>query len=448
MSLIYKLTEIIDDCRTEYQQLKEEIAEGYIRTFKIEEVYGESSLAEKNILAWGDNLDWMKYLCFENQVYGKVKLIYADPPFFSKADYKMQVKIHSKGAEGTVKVKQTVYTDTWNEGIEAYLRMICIRLLVMRDLLTEDGCIFMHLDWHMVHYVKILMDEIFGMDNFVNEIVWNYKSGGTSSRHFARKHDTLLFYGKSSQYYFQAQKEKSYNRGFKPYRFKGVEEFQDETGWYTLVNMKDVWQMDMVGRTSSERTGYATQKPELLLERILKSCTKAGDLCADFFGGSGTLAATADKMGRNWITCDIGKSAAAGIKKRVLQKKASFIVLRESFNAESMSDVQVQIKKQDEKYSAELKSYHLKEEYINTFGEKERELIHKLIHTDSLSLIDYWSIDFNFDGKIHKPQCVMIREKESLEKYTEGISATGMIQACSTDVFGNVLYKTFKYAME
>ena len=104
--------------------------------------------------------------------------------------------------------------------------------------------------------------------NFVNEIIWTYKSGGSSKKHFARKHDTILVYSKTDKYYLSLPKEKSYNRGLKPYRFKGVEEFQDETGWYTMVNMKDVWNIDMVGRTSAERTGYATQKPEALLSSL------------------------------------------------------------------------------------------------------------------------------------------------------------------------------------
>ena len=126
---------------------------------------------------------------------------------------------------------------------------------MMRDLLSDTGCLWVHLDWHAVHYVKVILDQIFGEKNFINEIIWTYKSGGANKRNFARKHDTLLFYSKTDNYIFNPQTEKSYNRGLRPYRFKGVEEYEDETGWYTIVNMKDVWSIDMVGRTSSERTG-------------------------------------------------------------------------------------------------------------------------------------------------------------------------------------------------
>lgn len=443
MGLIYKLAEIIDDSRTEYEEILKEIEEEKSSyNFKIHEIYGESEAGLNNILAKGDNLNFMKYLVSQNQFNKKINLIYIDPPFFSKADYNMQVKINSKCfVGGSSKIKQIVYTDTWKEGIESYLRMICIRLFMMRDLLAEDGCIWMHLDWHVVHYVKILMDEVFGMDNFINEVIWNYKSGGTSNKRFARKHDTLLFYGKSDKYFFHAQKEKSYNRGFKPYRFKGVEEFQDEVGWYTLVNMKDVWQVDMVGRTSSERTGYATQKPEVLLERILESCTREGDLCADFFGGSGTLAATANKMKRNWITCDVGKNAIAGIKKRAFQKEAEFYVLQEELTEKDPGEIELSVERKKDHFKVTLHSYTLNNGYLQTFAKNEQDKLSTIMNMDSLSLVDYWSVDFNYDGKIHKPQYILLREKECLEETTADLSHTGQINVSCVDVFGNVIHK-------
>lgn len=449
MGLIYKLAEIIDDSRIQYEEILKEIKEGkYLYNYKINEIYGESQSAINNILAKGDNLNFMKYLISQNQFNAKINLIYIDPPFFSKADYNMQVKIHSKCLAGeSSKIKQIVYTDTWKEGIESYLRMICIRLFMMRDLLTVEGCIWMHLDWHVVHYVKILMDEVFGMDNFINEVIWNYKSGGTSNKRFARKHDTLLFYGKSDKYFFNAQKEKSYNRGYKPYRFKGVEEFQDEVGWYTLVNMKDVWQVDMVGRTSSERTGYATQKPEVLLERILESCTREGDLCADFFGGSGTLAATANKMKRRWITCDVGKNAIAGIKKRAFQKEAKFHVLQEEPIEKDIGEIEVSVERKKDSLKVTLHSYSLNNDYLQSFAINERDKLSAIMNMDSLSLVSYWSVDFNYDGKIHKPQYIFIREKECLEETTEDISHTGLVNVSIVDVFGNALQKNINIAI-
>lgn len=134
----------------------------------------------------------------------------------------------------------------------SYLEMIAVRLMLMKETLKPTGSIFVHLDWHAVHAVKLIMDEIFGEQNFINEIIWTYKSGGSANRHYSRKHDTILFYSRTRQYKFRLQKEKSYNRGLRPYRFKGVEEFQDDIGWYTMVNQKDVWNIDMVGPGAQE----------------------------------------------------------------------------------------------------------------------------------------------------------------------------------------------------
>ena len=162
------------------------------------------------------------------------------------------------------------------------------------------------------------MDEIFGPARFVNEIVWCYKSGGSTKKHFARKHDTIFYYSKSDSPTFNVLKEKSYNRDFKPYRFEGVEEFEDEIGWYTMVNMRDYWEIDMVGRTSSERLNYPTQKPEALLERIILASTKPGDIVFDAFMGSGTTQAVAMKLGRKFLGADINLGAIQITTKRLM----------------------------------------------------------------------------------------------------------------------------------
>lgn len=343
MSLISSFAKIIEDSRKEYEKTQPS-------EFIHSEVLRDFSCAD-NLLAFGDNAGFMKYLLDERDMRGKIKLIYIDPPFFSKANYKATLHVAAEAAAegdavvaGTAaaennsgiapavpaaaakpqKVKHLAYEDVWEQGMEQYLRMICTRLLFMRDLLADDGTIWVHLDWHSVHYVKILLDEIFGDKNFINEIIWQYKSGGSSKRHFARKHDNILVYGKTKKYYLKLPKEKSYNRGLKPYRFKGVEEFCDEIGWYTMVNMKDVWKIDMVGRTSGERTGYATQKPEALLTRIIEAASCEGDMVADFFCGSGTLAAAASKLGRKWICSDSGVVAAATCLKRFIGDEMQF----------------------------------------------------------------------------------------------------------------------------
>ncbi|MBR3297505.1 MAG: site-specific DNA-methyltransferase [Firmicutes bacterium] len=244
----------------------------------------------KNAVICADNLELMRSL--EDAGFsGCLDFIYIDPPFFTNKDF-------------------PDYRDRWPSGIDAFLDMMRPRLTAMRGLLSDTGLIAVHMDWHAVHYVKVMMDEIFGMNRFVNEIIWSYRSGGASTKRFARKHDTILLYSKGPAYYFSAQKERSYNRGNRPYCFKDVEEFEDEEGkWYTLVNRRDVLAVDMVGRTSSERTGYSTQKPEALLRILLNSCCPEGGLCADFFAGSGTLGAAAAESGRRFLLCDSNPEA-------------------------------------------------------------------------------------------------------------------------------------------
>ena len=312
MSLLKNFGKVITACKKEYRKKR-------FGEFRIYDGYSEDSR-----LCFGDNEDFMKFLLNKEDMAGKIQQIYIDPPFFSKATYDATVKMTNADGD-EIKVKKRAYEDIWEEGMEEYLKMMGVRLMLMRDLLSETGTIWVHLDWHGVYYVKVLMDEIFGEKNFINEIVWTYKSGGSSKSHFARKHDTILVYGKSKKYYIDIPKEKSYNRDFKPYRFKGVEEFQDEGGWYTMVNHRDVLNLDMVGRSSGERTGYPTQKPEKLVERILKAGSKEGDLVADFFCGSATLAAVAERTGRRWICSDNSEVAINAALQRLENKQLSMV---------------------------------------------------------------------------------------------------------------------------
>ena len=248
MSLIERFSEILEDSRRESLKItpgnfdiSEEI--NCRRSFLTsgEAGRGSEGAEEPNIMALGDNAAFIKYLIEKKDMSGKINLIYIDPPFFSKAAYDAVINIKSSDGKKKCSVKYFAYDDIWRRDMTGYLKMLCQRLLLMKELLAEDGTIWVYLDWHAVHYVKIFMDEIFGEDNFVNEIIWHYKSGGSGKRHFSRKHDTILVYSKTKKYYFLPDKEKSYNRGFKPYRFKGVKEYKDDMGWYTMVTMKDVW---------------------------------------------------------------------------------------------------------------------------------------------------------------------------------------------------------------
>ncbi|MDR5659976.1 site-specific DNA-methyltransferase [Serpentinicella sp. ANB-PHB4] len=282
---------------------------------QLTEVHGEPKDNWLNKVFWGDNLQVMSHLLKEHR--GKIKMIYIDPPFDSKAEYKKKIKL--KGASvsndhNSFEEKQ--YTDIWKS--DEYLQFMYERLILLKELLHEEGTIYLHCDWHKVHYLRSMMDEIFGAERFINEIIWSYKSGGVSDRYFGRKHDNILMYGKTNGYTFNVLKEKSYNRGFKPYRFEGVKEYEDEIGWYTLTNMRDVWDLDMVGRTSAERMGYPTQKPEALLKRMIEVSTNKGDIVFDCFMGSGTTQTVAMKMDRKFIGADINLGSIQTTTKRLV----------------------------------------------------------------------------------------------------------------------------------
>ncbi len=413
-----------------------------------EEVCGSHSDME-SLICCGDNMTVMKSLLLQKEMAGKVQMIYIDPPFYSKSNYDAVIKA------GDENIKYHAYDDKWEQGISAYLKMLTARLYLMRDLLADTGLLWLHLDWHVVHYAKILMDEIFGEKNFVNEIIWNYKSGGTSKKHFSRKHDTILVYAKSRRYQFYPLQEKSYNRGYKPYRFKGVREYEDDLGWYTMVNMKDVWNIDMVGRTSKERTGYATQKPEQLIQRMIESCTREGDLCADFFCGSGTLPSVAEKMGRRFIGCDLGSLACESTIHRLIEQEASFQVYRLAGNASAKGSnmaVQLNLKREflpDDKVRQCISLISLKERKLSGVVEdKARANLEKILAEDSLQMVDSWSVDFayNPDDGVHRPQAVFVREKGRLETTCEQITALGShISVKVVDILGNTTFERFLY---
>ena len=407
--------------------------------FLMEEI-GEGEMSH-NCICHGDNKVFMKTLLDEYHMKGKINMIYIDPPFFSKSDYDAVLKA------GDQNIRHLAYADKWEKGLNEYLRMCSGRLMMMKELLADDGLIWVHLDWHVVHYVKILMDEIFGEKNFINEIIWNYKSGGTSKRHFSRKHDTILVYSKTGKYRFYPLEEKSYNRQLKPYRFKGVKEYKDETGWYTMVNMKDVWNIDMVGRTSSERTGYATQKPEQLLERIINASTEEGDVVADFFCGSGTLPAVASKAGRHFIGCDMSKLAVESTAARLSDIGASFAVY--DFSDEEKPQFQPDLKFAYEDIpGTENKLLRIELLGIKSKGmirkveKKSKGTVKQILKEDSVQMVGGWSIDFGYNGKVHRPDVIFSRNSGKLETVHEKIYSGKMqVSIKVVDIFGNAVYE-------
>lgn len=298
---------------------------------------GETPALPENRLIYGDNLLAMQALLAGDpqtglpSLHGKVDLIYIDPPFDSKADYRTKLTLPGGDiSQKPTTIEQFAYADTWKDGTVSYLRMLYPRLVLMRELLSDHGSIYVHIDWHVGHYVKVLMDEIFGKSNFINEIIWHYHTGMRVKSHWNRKHDTILMYSKTKDVFTFNQQMETRIYPFKPSMSSDggavIEEILNKDGIRTGVfrstlMSRDVWDISQVFNMSKEHQGYATQKPEALLERIIKASSNEGDLVCDFFGGSGTTAAVAERLGRRWITSDIGKPATLVIRKRLIDQE-------------------------------------------------------------------------------------------------------------------------------
>jgi len=440
--IIFKLPEIYESAVTTYKSL---IEKKQPAVFEEVERPADKNKAE-NILVQGDNLRYMSYL-INNGFEGKLDMIYVDPPFFSKSDYTINIKVGS-GNKKIELAKNLAFTDRWSEGMEEYLKEMTVRLLMMRRLLSDTGSLFVHLDWHSSHYMKIILDQIFGEENFINEIVWNYKSGGAGKRFFARKHDVILFYAKSSRYYFEVQKEKSYNRGLKPYRFKGVKEYKDEVGWYTMVSMKDVWQLDMVGRTSSERTGYATQKPVRLIERIIQSAAPENGLCADFFCGSGSLGAACINTGRRFLLCDNSAPAVMIAHKRLLKEGSEHSLLAEKKeNTDSNFSAKISLTKADGVIAVTGISIDgINYQDYNALGitEENLGLMETVVRNHYDQLIEYWCVDPSYDGKTLRPSMFICKEKDDIDlALTLPDKQITKLAVKVLDIFGNEYAEVF-----
>lgn len=330
---------------------------------------GQSKSEWLNRLIYGDNLLAMQALLVGDEqsglpsLRGKVDLIYIDPPFDSKADYRTKITLPGGDIQQhpTV-IEQFAYADTWDKGTISYLEMMYPRLLLMKELLSERGSIYVHIDWHVGHYLKIMLDDIFGKENFRNEIMWKrgtVKGAKAVGHQYARNHDTILFYSNSEEYiyntqylpyteeYIKQRYTRDDNDGRGPYTDQAIgtrsplslmDLEQDNRIFVTSqgkkrvkyylseakgIAMDDVWiNISEVNSMGNENVNYATQKPEALLERIIKASSNEGSLVCDFFGGSGTTAAVAERLGRRWITSDIGKPATLVMRKRFIDQDA------------------------------------------------------------------------------------------------------------------------------
>lgn len=319
--------------------------------YEMESIEKVGKNKDKNLVIRGECLSACAYLK-ENNI--KVDLVYIDPPFASGADYAKKVYIRrNPKVDQAIKKAETelnnddlkafeekMYGDVWNK--EAYLNWMYENLLAIKSVMSETASIYVHLDWHIGHYVKILMDEIFGEDNFQREIIWDIQvlSGfKTLAPNWVRGHDSI--------FYYSMKEERIFNRLIQPHTEKYINMFNrvDQNGRNYMIAhgskryldelsegkpLGDVWNDVMSFQqqpTSAEKVDYSTQKPEALLERIIKASSNEGMIVADFFGGSGVTAAVAHKLNRKFITCDVGINSIQTIRDRLISNKAEFEIL-------------------------------------------------------------------------------------------------------------------------
>ncbi|MGI6406784.1 MAG: DNA methyltransferase [Syntrophaceticus sp.] len=465
-SLIVQLPAIVMAGRKEADEILERSKCGHAVSLQVNEyvfpladsvadMNGAASLGEwTNRLLYGDNLFLMEALLAGDvatglpSMKGKIDLIYIDPPFASGASYRTTSTVSDVGGESLM-LEQRAYQDSWDDGMSGYLRMLCPRLFLMRELLSEKGSLIIHLDWHAVHYVKVLLDDIFGYDNFRNEIAWCYGGGGAPKKTYPKKHDLLLWYSKGSDWTF--------NRQFRPYTKgtleRGLTAVKGDK--YALrkegAGVDDWWAGKAVQKilspTAHENLKFSTQKPEGLLKRIINGHSNKGDLVADFFCGSGTTGAVAEKLGRRWIMADASRLAFKLAYKRLLaQYSKPFIsqaykdplpsIGRLKFeNSVTRSSRGLDIIK------VELIDYHV-EDLDSLFNSiKVSDQLQKLITDDPLNLIEYWMVDPDYDGKVFRSRWQFCRGRDlrvcrEAEICVPEVEGVRKIFVKAVDVFG------------
>ncbi len=312
-----------------------------------------------NKLIWGDNkfvLSSLKSGQLRDEIdkNGGIKFVYIDPPFDVGADFSVNIEIGDESFDKKPSVLEEIaYRDTWGKGNDSFLSMLYERLRLIKEILADDGVIFVHTDYRVSSRVRLILDEIFGVENFRNEIVWCYRGMSVSTSHFVRRHDNIYFYSKSENYTFDweniaeeladstVKKYTNVDEEGRRFRLHGrniqgspIKNHTDIDAKWLKTNPelcsvdyldskkgskpRDWIVMDYINVMSDERVHYPTQKPKALLEKFIKVATKEGDIVADFFGGSGTLADVAEENNRKWICSDLGKFAIHTTRKRLI----------------------------------------------------------------------------------------------------------------------------------
>lgn len=346
----------------------------------------------KNMIVFGDNLQFLKTI-YENKdlhikdkVKWKVKLIYIDPPFATTDEFQ-----NKEGAKA--------YNDK-KKGAE-FVEFLRKRLIVAREILADDGSIYVHLDQKMSHYIKVLMDEVFGKNYFKNEIIWHYDIGTAPKTDFKRKHDSIFRYVKSKDFVIfneilippkNLDRYDEISNDGRKYMVRGdtgkivyADDGQKEDDVWTFYKSDKLRTLNSMAKERTE-LNYPTQKPEALIERIIKTSSNKGDIVLDFFGGSGTTMAVAEKLGRKWITCDLGKLAYFTMQKRILQIQ----------NSKDLEDPKKKYGKKAKSFlTASLGSYDLEK----TFELERKKYLEFVSGLFEINLGEYKVSGFSFEGK-------------------------------------------------
>jgi DNA modification methylase len=325
--LPFQIIEQVDEPRTEGEKSADQM--------ELFDSRGRQTAGWSNKLIWGDNklvLSSLKNGSIREEIekHGGIKLIYIDPPFDVGADFSMNVEIgDSQFHKQPSVLEEIAYRDTWGKGSDSFLAMIYERVLLMRDLLSNDGSIYIHCDYRVNSFLRMILDEIFGKENFRNEIIWKYTKFAGKSTGFPENHDMILLYNKSADSIFNKIRIPVENKRQQTARvwdskLKKAVQKKDENGnlmYYEQTDkaVDDTWlDIQIVNPVAHERIDYPTQKPESLLERIIKVSSNENDMVADFFCGSGTTMAVAEKLNRKWIGSDLGKFAIHTTRKRMI----------------------------------------------------------------------------------------------------------------------------------
>lgn len=334
VSLPFQVIETVNESRATREVKKGGVQSGLFDVYEGKE--GDTFEAGwRNKLIWGDNLLVIGALL--EKFGGKIDLIYIDPPFATGADFSFTTEIGDSGNEITKEqsaIEEKAYRDTWGRygpgrELDSYLEMMFPRLAVMRDLLSERGAFLVHVDYRAASALRFVLDELFGSSCFLNEIIWHYKRWPTPAREFQKMHDNILCYvKKKGSHVFNVQYTERTEETKRRWKDQRIVASHDEGGARQPSNfggeaspgapMDDVWDMPIVAPVAHERTGYATQKPEALLERIVAALSKEGGLVLDAFCGSGTTLSVAERLGRRWIGCDLGRWGVHVTRKRLL----------------------------------------------------------------------------------------------------------------------------------